>query len=356
MKITKIDVMPRKTLLKEPFKISLGWIDHSVSAVVHIHTDEGISGCGEGSPGILITGETLDGTVACIELFAKSLIGVNPLDIEKVHDIMDRIAAHAPSAKAAIDIACYDILGKKAGLPVYQLLGGHDHVVKTDMTVGIESPERMAEKAKYYVAKGFDTIKIKVGDDFATDLLRVKHIREAVGSGVALRLDANQGWSPKEAVTLIHRLADYDIELVEQPVPYNDFDGLKFVTSHVDVPIMSDESCFDSADALKLVADRVVDIVNIKLMKCGGIFEALRISNVCQAAGVECMIGCMVEETNIGVTAAAHLAAGNKNITRADLDAVFSLENTPVTGGITTELTSLLTLDSSISGLGFDIT
>ncbi|MFD1899897.1 dipeptide epimerase [Enterococcus termitis] len=351
MKITKINVEAKAVKLKEPITIALGTIEHSMSAIVEIETDEGIKGYGEGSPGILITGETLKGTTECIQLFEKQLIGVDPLDIEKVHSIMNTVAAHAPSAKTAIDIACYDLLGKKANLPVYKLLGGYASSVKTDLTIGIDTPEIMAVKAKQAVSLGFDTLKIKVGTTISQDLARIEAIRLAVGSQIKLRLDANQGWQPKEAVTMINRLEEFGIELVEQPVAYHDIDGLAFVTKQVAVPIMSDESCFNSKDALRLIKARAVDYVNIKLMKCGGIHEALKINSICEAAGVECMIGCMVEETNIGVTAAAHLAAATKNITRADLDATFGLHEVAIPGGVGLEATSMITLTNQ-GGLG----
>lgn len=351
MKITKIKVAPKAVKLKEPITISLGTIEQSISAIVEIETDEGIIGYGEGSPGILITGETLKGTTECIQLFEKHLLGVDPLDTEKIHSIMNSVAAKASSAKTAIDIACYDLFGKKTNLPIYKLLGGFDSCVKTDMTIGIDTPERMIEKAELAVAQGFDTLKIKVGTGFSADVARIKTIRKAVGSQINLRLDANQAWQPKEAVNTINHLAEYDIELVEQPVAYYDIDGLTFVTNNVSTPIMSDESCFNSKDALCLIKARAVDFVNIKLMKCGGIHEALKINSICEAAGVECMIGCMVEETNIGVTAAAHLAAATKNITRADLDATFGLNEVAIPGGVGLESTSIISL-SDKAGLG----
>lgn len=351
MKITKININKTRTPLKEPFRISLGLITHSVSAVVEVETDEGLTGYGEGSPGILITGETLLGTEECIQAFEKELIGVDPTNLEKVYWILDRAAAHAPCGKAAIDIACYDLLGKKANMPVYKLLGGHSNLMETDITLGIDTPQIMAEKAKQYVKAGFDTIKTKVGTTFDEDVARIKAIREAVGSAIAIRVDANQAWSAKEAVRIIARLNEFNIELVEQPVAYHDIEGLAYVTSHTTVPIMSDESCFNSKDALRLIKSRAVDYVNIKLMKCGGIREALKINSICEAAGVECMLGCMVEETNIGVTAAASLGAAVKNITRADLDAAFFLTGLTYKGGTGSILQKNLTLPD-VPGFG----
>jgi len=352
MKITDIKVQTMEVPLKEPFHISLGAITHTKSAIVSVETDEGAVGYGEGSPGILITGENLAGTAEGINLMKKDLIGLDPTDLEAVSCVMNRAQAHAPSVKAAIDIACYDLLGQKAGLPVYRLLGGLDNSIETDITVGIDRPEIMADKAKKWVEKGFRTIKTKVGTGAEEDIARVRAIREAVGPNVKIRVDANQGWSAKEAVRIIERLNRYDLELVEQPVPYHDITGLEYVTKHTDVLIMSDESCFTATDALRLVERRAVDVVNIKLMKCGGIREALKINAICEAAGIPCMLGCMVEETNVGVTAAASLGAALKNITRADLDCTFSLSKLPLRGGMQIEEANRLVLPEE-PGFGF---
>ena len=352
MKITDIKVQAVEVPLKEPFRISLGVITHAKSAIVTVETDEGIVGYGEGAPGILITGENLPGTVAGIEIMKSDLIGLDPRDLESIYWAMGKSQAHAPSAKAAVDIACYDILGKSAGMPVYKLLGGLNNYIETDITVGIDTPETMAAKAKDWVAKGFTTIKTKVGTNLEDDVARVKAIRCAVGPQVKIRVDANQGWSAKDAVRIIEHLNEYDLELVEQPVPYYDIAGLEYVTKHTDVLIMSDESCFTSHDALHLIERRAIDVLNIKLMKCGGIREALKINAICEAAGVECMLGCMVEETNVGVTAAASLGAAVKNITRADLDATFSLSALPFKGGMHVENANRITLAEE-PGFGF---
>ncbi|WP_411677436.1 mandelate racemase/muconate lactonizing enzyme family protein [Caproicibacter sp.] len=352
MKITNVQVQTVEVPLLEPFRISLGVITHARSAIVSLETDEGLVGYGEGAPGLLVTGENLPGTVAGIELMKPDLIGLDPTDLEAVYWAMNRSQAHAPSGKTAVDMACYDLLGQKAGLPVYKLLGGLSNSIETDITVSINRPEVMAKKAKAWVEKGFDTVKIKVGTGRSEDLARMKVIREAVGPDVKIRVDANQAWSAKAAIRMIECLNEYDLELVEQPVPYYDIEGLEYVTKHTNVPIMSDESCFTATDALRLVERRAVDILNIKLMKCGGIREALKINTVCETAGIQCMLGCMIEETNVGITAAASLGAALKNITRADLDATFSLSDMPFVGGMRVEGANRLVL-SEEPGFGF---
>ena len=351
MKITDMKVHMMQVPLVRPFRISLGVITHAVSCLVEIETDAGITGYGEGSPGPLITGENLPGTVETLRVFREKLIGMDPRDIEGINAVMNRAVAYAGTAKAAVDIACHDILGKAAGLPLYKLLGGLSNTIETDMTVGIDTPELMAAAAKEHVAAGFRVIKTKVGTNIADDIARVKAIREAVGDDVKIRLDANQGWHAREAVELLKRLNEYDIELVEQPVRRFDFEGLKYVTANSTVPVMADESCWDSKDALRLVSERAVDFINIKLMKCGGLWEAKKIVNIAEAAGVEIMLGCMAEESGIAINAAAALGAALGNITRADLDASFSLKALPYEGGFTIENTKDLVLSEN-PGLG----
>lgn len=351
MKITNIKTHIMRVPLVRPFRISLGVITHAISCLVEIETDEGLTGYGEGSPGPLITGENLEGTVETIHVLKEKLLGLDPRDLEAVYTVMNQTVAYAGTAKAAIDIACHDILGKSSGLPLYKVLGGLRGEIETDMTVGLDEPEVMAERAKEYANAGFCVIKTKVGTGMSSDLARVKAIRKAVGDEVKIRLDANQGWKAKEAVEIINRLNEYDIELVEQPVPRFDFEGLKYVTNHSRVPIMADESCWDAKDALRLVSERAVDFINIKLMKCGGLYEAKKIVSIAEAAGVECMLGCMAEESGIAINGAAALGAALKNITRADLDASFSLTELPFEGGFTVKDTRHLILSEN-PGLG----
>lgn len=351
MRITKVNVSSKAIKLKSPLIISLGKIEYAMSAVVKIETDEGIVGVGEGAPGILITGETLDGTVQCIKEIGKVILGCNPLDFEKIYFLMNSVAAHAPSAKTAIDIAIHDIIGKVSNQSIAQLFGGYRESIETDMTLSIDDADIMAKKAKQHIEAGFNTLKVKVGVDEKLDVERIKKIRESVGSATKIRLDANQAWYPKQAIQMIERLGEYDIELVEQPVKSHNLEGLKFVRDHSRIPIMADESCFTAKDALRLVRMEAVDFVNIKLMKCGGLYEAAKISSICEIAGIECMIGCMAEETNIGVTAAAHLASGLKNITRCDLDATFGLTEVVLPGGVPLEETKDIKVSHDI-GLG----
>jgi L-alanine-DL-glutamate epimerase-like enolase superfamily enzyme len=260
------------------------------------------------------------------------------MDLENFEEIMirlDKCILNNTSAKAAIDIALYDLYGQLYNAPLYKILGGYRKEIITDITISVNSPEEMARDSIDAVKRGFKTLKIKVGKDSLMDLERMKAIRKAVGYDIKLRIDANQGWKPKEAVQALRRMEDtgLDIEFVEQPVEANDIDGLKFVTDNVSIPVLADESVFSPQNALTILQKRAADFVNIKLMKTGGIHNALKICSIAEIYGVECMIGCMLE-AKVSVNAAVHLAAAKSIITKIDLDGPVLCSEDPVEGGV----------------------
>ena len=224
-------------------------------------------------------------------------------------------------------------------MPLYKYLGGYRNKVETDITISINEPEEMEADAVSACRKGFSALKLKVGIDAEKDVERVRRIRNAVGDRMKIRLDANQGWEVDEAIRTIRKIEDMglDIELVEQPVKARDFEGMKKVKDNVNTVIMADESLFSPQDALKLLQMQAADLLNIKLMKCGGIYNALRITAIAETYGVECMLGSMLE-SKISLTAAAHLAAAKRIITRVDLDAAILLAEDPVSGGFHKEV------------------
>lgn len=336
MKINSIESRIITTPLKKPFKTALRETSVCENLIITILTDDGQIGFGGAPPTAVITGDTLDSIKGAIDTFiAPSIVG---MDIEEFDLLMKKLhtSIHRnTSAKAAVDIALYDLFGKHYKLPIYKLLGGARKEIESDITISVNSPEEMAEDAIEYVKRGYTTLKTKIGLDSSMDINRVKSVREAVGSNIKLRLDANQGWIAKEAVRTIKRLEDMgmEIELVEQPVKAHDIEGLKYVTDNVDTPIMADESLFSPEDSFNILKNRAADILNIKLMKCGGLYNALKINAMAESCGIECMIGSMIE-SKIGITAAAHLAGGKLNITRADLDAVDLMAEDPIEGGV----------------------
>ena len=202
------------------------------------------------------------------------------------------------------------------------------------MTISVNGIDGMVKDSLRAVDQGFGILKIKVGKEGLKDVERIRAIRQAVGPSVRLRIDANQGWSPKEAVRIIRKMEDLGIEmdLVEQPVNAHDFQGMRYVTSQVYTPILADESVFSVEDAIRIIQKRAADLINIKLMKTGGIYQALKICGIAESFGVECMIGCMLE-SKIAVSAAAHLAAAKGIITRADLDGPSLCREDPYEGG-----------------------
>lgn len=337
MKIVNLETKLLSIPLSKPFKTALRTVTCAESLIVLLHCDNGTTGFGEAPPTAVITGDTLESiNAAILKNIAPQIIGMRIEQHDKISRIIDQSICHNTSAKAAVDIAVYDCLAKASGLPLYQLLGGYTDTLVTDFTVSVNDPDEMVLDAKNYLALGFETLKIKVGNSsIEEDLTRVSAIRHSVGSKVKLRLDANQGWTAKEAIKAICYMEDQllSIELVEQPVPAWDFEGMKQITESVATPIMADESIFNFHDAARLLAMHGCDMINIKLMKMGGITSALKINNLAEAYGVKCMVGCMVE-SKVAITAACHFAASSANITCCDLDTPLMLTSDPVKGGV----------------------
>jgi len=212
------------------------------------------------------------------------------------------------------------------------LMGGYRTEVLTDITLGIKSPKEMAKDAEKAVNKDFKALKVKVGVNPAEDVECIKLIRKAVGDDVDVRLDANQGWTPEQAIEVLGKLEKFNIQFAEQPVPAEDLKGLVKVRRNSPIPVMADESVHSPEDALCLVTAEAVDLLNIKLMKCGGILKGRKIAHVAEAAGIPCMIGCM-GESELGIAAGAHLAAAVKNVKYADLDSDILLKDKLVKKG-----------------------
>lgn len=337
MKIKRIETHRVAIPLIKPFKTALRTVNTADSVIIKIICDNGIVGWGEAPPTAVITGDTMGSIEAAInEVMAPNLMHTDFSQYEQMLSIVQTAIVGNASAKAAIDMAIYDCLSQLCKLPLYQFLGGYSHEIETDYTVSVNGPEEMGEDAVNYVQQGFDVLKIKVGkDSIATDIERIKEVRRRIGNKIKLRLDANQGWGKKEAIFAIRKLEDLDlgIELVEQPVKAWDIAGLKQVTDHVDTLIMADESIFTPRQALEVVKNRSADLINIKLMKAGGIYQAQMINQLAEASGIECMVGSMIE-TKVGITAAAHFAASKRNITRFDFDAPLMMAKDIVDGGI----------------------
>lgn len=332
MGIRQIEVYVVSLRYAEPFTIAAGTSHEAVNVIVKILTDYEAIGWGESSPSKRVTGETADTVLQAFDRIAPKLVGKCPLRIENAVEIMDSAVPENPAAKAAIDMALHDILGQTARKPLFRLMGGYRTEVLTDLTLSIKPPEQMAQEATKAVRKGFKALKIKVGSDPTEDVERVELIRRAVGHKTQLRVDANQGWTPEQAIHVLTRMDEYDVQFAEQPVPAEDIEGLRRVRKDSPIPIMADESVHSPEDALRLIRAEAVDLMNIKLMKCGGILKARKIAAVAEAARIPCMVGCM-SESEIGIAAGAHLAAATRNIQYADLDSDLLLEDKLVKKG-----------------------
>ena len=336
MKISQIKIGKVSIPLKKPFKTALRQVNSAEDIIIKVIADSGEIGFGNAPPTAVITGDSQDSVVAAIrDTIAPKLIGMEVENLEAIMTTLDESMLHNNSAKAAVDIAVYDLFGKLYKLPLYRLFGGFRRQMTTDLTISVNPPKEMVRDSLEAVAEGYTELKLKVGTDAELDLKRVKAIREAVGPSVMIRLDANQGWKAKEAVRTIRKFEDMglDIELIEQPVKAHDFAGLKYVTDNVETNIMADESAFGTHEVFQLLAMRACDLINIKLMKAGGLHNALKIANMAETMGVECMMGCMLE-SKVGITAAASLAAGKRIISKTDLDAAVLLAEDPVEGGL----------------------
>ena len=336
MKITDLRMGRISVPLRVPFKTALRRVDSVEDTVIELVTDEGISGFGEAPPTAVITGDTrgaIEGAIT--EVLRPLLIGRDPLAREENCALVQKALVHNGSAKAACDMALWDLHGKALGQPVYRMLGGSVRTIETDLTISVNPPEEMARDARDAVERGYDTLKIKVGIDPSLDVARLSAVRDAVGPEIRLRIDANQAWRPREAVHILNEMQakGLGLELVEQPVPAQDLDGLAYVTQNSDVPVLADESVFSPADAMTILQRHAADLINIKLMKCGGFTNALRIASACEIYGVECMLGCMLE-AKISVNAAVHLACARSGIiTRIDLDGPALCSEDPILGG-----------------------
>ena len=334
MKIVSMRLALLRAPLRVPFRTALRETSHIEDMIIELTDESGAVGRGEAPPTAAITGETLGSIEAALRghigpaLMGRRFDGMD----EALSAISGSIVGNS-SAKAAAEMALWDIYAQNCGLPLYRLWGGGKGRLTTDITISVNAPETMAEDTAYAVSAGYDTLKIKVGENPELDLARLRAVRSAAPEAT-IRIDANQAWTPRMAVRLLEKMQaeGLGIELVEQPVKAKDIDGLQFVTANSPVPVMADESMFSPQDAVNIMQRHAADYVNIKLMKCGGPANALRIISAAEIYGVECMIGCMLE-ANVSVSAAVHLACAKSAITRVDLDGPALCSSNPVRGG-----------------------
>jgi L-alanine-DL-glutamate epimerase-like enolase superfamily enzyme len=310
---------------------------------VRVTIDDGaLTGIGEAAPSEHY-GEFQATVLTFLDRLQPCLAEMSTPPISTLHEVMNASSRLHPAAKAAIDMAVHDLLGKKLGAPVYAILGlDPARTPRTSYTVGIDTPEEMARKAAD--ARQYPILKVKVGTP--RDEENLQAIRTERPDAI-IRVDANEAWKPKEAVQRIEALSIFDLELVEQPVDGDDLEGLGYVTGAVSVPIIADESCIVPADVPRVAP--YVDGINIKLMKCGGLYPALQMIYTARALNLRVMMGCMIE-SSAAITAAAHLSP---LLDYADLDGHLLIDDDPY-DGVKVEQGRLILPD--LPGLGLTFT
>ena len=352
MKIEEIAYGTIEVPLVRPFKTALRSVTVLESILVRITTASGLVGYGETAPTEAITGETKESILQGIAQIAKVLMGRDISEKESILLLLSQSIDRNLNAKSALEIALYDLFSQKAGKPLYHYLGGDRTVFETGITISLNDTATMVQDAQEAQSRGFGSLKIKLGDHYREDIARIEAISHALGQVLPLKLDANQGWSVEDSVAFLQAIETkgIPIELIEQPVAKENIGGLRWIKERTTIPLLADESVFFPEDARVLLESNAVDMINIKLDKCGGISKALEIADLCHAFGVECMIGCMMEGA-VSVGAAAHVASARaETITMLDLDAPILCAESPVSGGVQFEGPHILLQESA--GLG----
>lgn len=333
MKITHTEIW-KFSIPMHPFTIATGTMHFAQNTFIRVHTDAGIYGVGECSAFPMIAGETQN---TCFEMardFAALWKGKEAAFIGDRLRELDAFTAFNSTIKSAFDMALYDLAAKHAGVPLYKYLGGKQQVLETDLTIGIDTPEKMAATAADFIQRGVRIIKVKLGKNAGEDVERIRQIRQAVGADILLRIDANQGWSHEDALYALTEMGPYNIQFCEQPMRHWDDHHLPALRKQSPIKIMADESVFDHHDAQRLITAHACDYVNIKFAKSGGIAEAIKINKVCADHKIPCMMGGMLE-SRVALTAFGHFALAHENVIFYDMDTCMLGHKTdPVTGGV----------------------
>jgi muconate cycloisomerase len=318
MRIARVETYPVRIPLKPERRMISALGRHEVSdfLLVKVVTDDGLEGVGEATVTVNWSGETVWGARAVIDhVLAPAVLGCDPTDLAEIDRRLGVVAVDNWFAKAAVEMACWDIAGRAAGKPVYELLGGacRSLTVRNRFSLGAYEPSLAQERSAALVAAGFDTIKVKVGTDPAADVARVRAVREAVGPDVTLTVDANGGWDESSALRCLEQLADCRLALVEQPLPRGNYTGLRRLRSLTGATILADESCFDEVEARELIAQECCDALSLYPGKHGGIGKARRIAALAEAHGIPCSIGSNLE-WDVGAAAMLHFIVATPNM------------------------------------------
>jgi len=353
MRIVSVASWTEELGLARPYTIAFRTVDSVSNVILEIRTDTGSVGLGAASPEARVTGETLE--ICGASLVQEELGWLLGRDVEEIallcQEAKQRIP-DAPAARAAVDIALHDLFAQQLKLPLADALGRAHMDLPTSITIGIQGVEETLVEAHRCLGLGFSILKVKTGLDLEKDLERLDRLRESIGRDVRIRVDANQGYTREETSRFFEKTVSLDLEFVEQPMKAGSVDAMRELPEAWKERIAADESLLDDRDALALAAPpRACGIFNIKLMKCGGVRQALRIAAIAQAAGIDLMWGCM-DESRISIAAALHAAFASAATRYLDLDGSLDLARDVVEGGFVLERGRMRTTGAPGLGLG----
>jgi L-alanine-DL-glutamate epimerase-like enolase superfamily enzyme len=334
MRIKNITVWNADLGNTKPYTIAFKTVDEVRNAFVEITLDNGISGIGSGNPSEYVVGENLNQTLEALQ--EKNLEFLAGRDIRELRQLLYEIGVkfpRNPAARAALDIALHDAFTRHLGIPLVKYLGQKIKSLPTSNTIGIKNVADTLAEAEDYKKRGFRILKVKLGKDLEEDVERLVKLRERFGKSMVIRIDANQGYTTRQTVDFYQRTRSLDIELIEQPLPARAVADMKNLPDEIKTVIAADESLISPKDAIDLVKPpKAAGIFNIKLMKCGGVNEALKIADVAAAEKVDLFWGCN-DESIVSITAALHAAFACANTKYIDLDGSLDLARDAVSGG-----------------------
>jgi L-alanine-DL-glutamate epimerase-like enolase superfamily enzyme len=348
--IKQVTLEPLNIELDEPFTIAIGRKERIENVLVTVILENGTHGFGEAAPLEPINGENQATVMAVLKSCTDFLIGQEAASFRTISRRLAAIFRPQITARCAVEMALLDAFTKTLNVPLYRFLGGAESRIETDYTIDIVPPQTAEKDAARLAREGYRVLKIKVGSDPGEDIERLLAIRDGAPD-CRVTVDANQGFSPAQAVVFINKLEKHGIEplLFEQPVARDDLEGMRHVRDHVAVPVAADESVFTPADAVRVIRAECADIINIKTMK-SGLLGALDIAAVARSGHLDVMIGCMLEST-LAKSASVHLAAGLGGFKYVDLDPHAHPERDPFTGGPGFKAPAY-TLDDEHPGIG----
>lgn len=338
MKIKHIRFRKEKLDLVRPYTIAYKTVSEVESCFVWVEAENGMVGIGAANPSPFVVGESNDDVIKALEAGeADSYIGRDIREFRSLCEDLHTQFPNRPGIKAALDIAFHDLFTQYLGIPLVKFLGQKIEQLPTSITIGIKSVEETIEEAEEYIGSEFQILKVKLGHSLEVDLERLRKLRERFGFGIGIRVDANQGYSVADTISFHKKTQNLSIELVEQPLPANALQEMKGLPAEVRQTIAADESLVNVTDAWNLVTGSpACGIFNIKLMKCGGIYQALRIAEIARIANCDLMWGCN-DESIVSITAALHAAFACAHTKYIDLDGSLDLAKNLVKGGFTIE-------------------